>query len=510
MKSDEAAARHHAQNNIPSQAPMLESAVSVIGLGKLGACMAAAMASRGVRTIGVDTSPAAVETMQRKLAPVFEPGLAQMIASCDGLLHATVDVETAIRDSSMTFIVVPTPSNAEGAFSLEYVCAAMEPIGRALRDKSDHHIVVLTSTVLPGSTEYVIKPLLERISGKRCGTGFGLCYSPEFIALGSVLHDFLNPDLLLIGECDATAGERVAAFYRDALGIDAPTCRMAPVNAELAKIALNTYVTTKITFANLLAELCERLPGGDVDAVTQALGLDRRIGAKYLKGALGYGGPCFPRDNSALARLLKEMGVSSQLPDTVDWLNRSHPGRIVSMIEQHATNSSQRIAVLGLAYKPHTNVVDESQGVAIARQLADKGFEVTVFDPVAIESARGVLGGTVQYANSVADCVCDAAIIVVATDWPEFASVFDQIADLTHRPLIIDGWRLLRPSVPSSDGISYRGVGIGRPDQETCARLRRFVEQLAQPRPVGEAESKALEPKSPGARLKPRASAEHG
>jgi UDPglucose 6-dehydrogenase len=339
--------------------------------------------------------------------------------------------------------------------------------------------------VIPGSTEYMVKPLLEKASGKRCGTGFGLCYSPEFIALGSVLRDFLNPDLLLIGECDPGAGERVAAFYRDALKIEAPAVRMAPVNAELAKIALNTYVTTKITFANMLAELCERLPGGDVDAVTQALGLDRRIGAKYLTGALGYGGPCFPRDNSALARLLEEMGVSSQLPSTVDWLNRSLPGRVVAMIEELAPNP-RRVAVLGLAYKPHTNVVDESQGIAIASQLADKDFEVSVFDPVAIEPARALLGGAVQYATSVAECVRDAAIIVIATGWPEFSSVFQQTEALTPRPLIIDGWRMLRSSIPPSDGISYRGVGIGRPDHETSERLRRFVEQLARPRPEAE------------------------
>jgi UDPglucose 6-dehydrogenase len=235
----------------------------------------------------------------------------------------------------------------------------------------------------------------------------------------------------------------------------------------------------------MLAELCERLPGGDVDAVTQALGLDRRIGAKYLTGALGYGGPCFPRDNSALARLLEEMGISSQLPSTVDWLNRSLPGRVVSMIEL-APNPTRRVAVLGLAYKPHTNVVDESQGIAIARQLADKDFEVTVFDPAAIEGARILLGGAVHYATSVAECVRGAAIIVIATGWPEFSSVFQQTENSTPRPLIIDGWRLLRGSVPSSDGISYRGVGIGHPGYETRERLRHFVEQLARPRPVVE------------------------
>lgn len=473
-----------------------ETAVSVVGLGKLGACMAAAIASRGVRTVGVDVNPTAVEKVQRKLAPVFEPGLAEMMASCDGLLDATVDIGTAIGRTSMTFVVVPTPSNAEGAFSLEYVCAAMDLIGRALRDKSTRHTIVLTSTVLPGSTDYVVKPLLEKASGKRCGVDFSLCYSPEFIALGSVLRDFLNPDLLLVGECDPEGGERLTAFYRDALKIEAPAVRMAPVNAELAKIALNTYITTKITFANMLAELCERLPGGDVDAVTQALGLDRRIGAKYLMGALGYGGPCFPRDNSALARLLEEMGVSSQLPTTVDWLNRALPGRVVTMIEELAP-TPRKVAVLGLAYKPHTNVVDESQGIAIARQLAEKDFEVAVFDPVANESARSVLGGAVRYATSVAECVRDAAVIVIATSWPEFSSIFQQTENLSPRPVIIDGWRQLRSSVPSSDGISYRGLGIGRLDHGSGERLRNFVEQLAQPRSASE-ETKETAAKAAG------------
>jgi UDPglucose 6-dehydrogenase len=485
MMQDESTSRSNArvkpQFPALSQQPRPETAVSVVGLGKLGACMAAAMASRGVRTVGVDVDPASVEKVRQKIAPVFEPGLAEMMASCDGLLDATVDIGTAIRQTSMTFVVVPTPSDAEGAFSLEYVCAAMEPIGRALKEKSGWHTVVVTSTVLPGSTEYVVKPLLEKASGKRCGTDFGLCYSPEFIALGSVLRDFLNPDLLLIGECDARAGERVAAFYREGLKIDVPVVRMSSVNAELAKIALNTYVTTKITFANMLAELCEQLPGGDVDAVTQALGLDRRIGAKYLSGALGYGGPCFPRDNTAMARLLDEMGVSSQLPNTVDWLNRSLPGRVVAMIEKMAL-TSPRVAVLGLAYKPHTNVVDESQGVAIARQLADKDFAVAVFDPVAVGPAREFLGEDVEYATSIAECVQGAAIIVIATGWPEFSSIFQQTENATPRPLVIDGWRLLRGSIPESDGNAYRGIGIGRADHENSERLRHFVEQLTRPK----------------------------
>jgi UDPglucose 6-dehydrogenase len=459
---------------------VVKTDVSIVGLGKLGACMAAAMASRGVRTLGFDVHPAPIEKIQRKLAPVVEPGLAEMIAKCDGLLQATFDLATAVSETQLTFVVVPTPSNPEGAFSLEYVCAAMALIGQALRNKPGYHTVVLSSTVLPGSTEYVVKPLLERTSGKRCGSDFGLCYNPEFIALGSVLRDFLNPDFLLIGECDSTAGERLVSFYRDALGIEAQAARMTPVNAELAKIALNSYITTKITFANLLAEICERLPGGDVDAVTQAIGLDRRIGSKYLKGALGYGGPCFPRDNNALARLLDELGVAAVLPRTVDRLNRGQATRVVSLIERCGLRAPDRVAILGMAYKPNTNVVEESQGIAIALALADKGYEVSVYDPLATDLAKNVLKDAAQCAGSIVECMRGAKVVVIAADCPEFRLVYHQTANETPRPLILDGWRLLR-STAGFGTVGYRAIGIEHPQHETRERLRRFIEKLAQP-----------------------------
>jgi len=451
--------------------------VSVVGLGKLGACMAAAMASRGVPTIGVDVNADAVNSIRRKRAPVFEPGLAELIGNTNGLLNATTDIATAIQETQITFVVVPTPSNREGAFSLGYVCSAMEQIGRALRIKFGYHTVVLTSTVLPGSTEYVVKPLLEEVSGRQCGPDFGLCYSPEFIALGSVLRDFLNPDLLLIGECDDTAGVCLESFYRKGLRIEAPAKRMAPVNAELAKIALNTYVTTKITFANLLAELCERVPGGDVDAVTEALGMDRRIGARYLKGALGYGGPCFPRDNHALACLMEEVGVPADLPRAVDRLNRLQPGRVVSMVDKLTKRTSERIAVLGLAYKPDTNVVEESQGIAIALGLIQRGYKVSVFDPAANDAARRHLGDSVSYADTIADCIGDAGVIVLATDWPEFRNVLSLTADRVPAPIIIDGWRTLRDQ-PVSDDVSYRAIGLNDPNRDAQEHLRQFVVRL--------------------------------
>src|SRR5262249_44043123 len=207
--------------------------------------------------------------------------------------------------------------------------AAFGRIGAALAAKSGYHLVVLVSTVLPGSTRRLAS-LLERASGKTCGADFGVCYSPQFIALGSVIRDFLHPEFTLIGEFDDRSGQMLQAAFTDVLPDRPPSRRMSLENAELAKIALNTYVTMKITFANQLAAVSDRLPQGDVDTVTATIGLDVRIGPKYLKGGLGYGGPCFPRDNLAFGAMARELGANPDLWETIDRINRSIPSGLLN------------------------------------------------------------------------------------------------------------------------------------------------------------------------------------
>jgi UDPglucose 6-dehydrogenase len=281
---------------------MFEQAdVSIIGLGKLGASMMAGMASRGLKVIGVDVSPAAVEAICQGRAPVEETDLEKTIQANAGNIRATLDYTGAVHNTPISFVIVPTPSDERGAFSLEYAVQCFSAIGKALRTKNDYHVVVLTSTVLPGSSRHGLLPILEKESGKKCGVDFGLCYNPEFIALGSVIKNFLNPDFYLLGEFDRRSGDVLAAVHNRVSVNKAPIKRMSIENAELAKIAVNSYVTLKISYANMLADSCERIPGGDVDVISDAIGTDSRIGRKYLSGGLGFGGPCFPRDNAALA-----------------------------------------------------------------------------------------------------------------------------------------------------------------------------------------------------------------
>ncbi|QDU70795.1 UDP-glucose dehydrogenase family protein [Mucisphaera calidilacus] len=410
--------------------------VAMIGLGRLGAPIAACLAAGGFRVVGVDLKRETVEAINRRRPPVFEPGLEAMLGRVDDRLTATDDLAGAIRQTDASFVLVPTPSETDGSFSLDYVLAACEEIGEALRDLDRWHLVTIVSTVMPGDTSGAIQHTLERTSGKTCGEGFGLCYSPEFVALGTVIRDYLNPDMLLIGESDPRSGRTLASIYKAVVETDPPVSRMSFVNAEIAKISVNAYVTAKITFANTLAGICERVPGADVDAVTQAIGLDSRIGRKYLKGGIGYGGPCFPRDNAALAHVARAAGAIADFPETVDAVNRQQVDRMTAQALAVIPPQS-KIAILGLSYKPQSDVVDESQPVMLAERLAQAGHTVRAFDPAATPANKGYTLCDTQDA-----CLLDAHAVVLATPWPGMAEAV--IEQANQKPtIIIDPWRVL-------------------------------------------------------------------
>lgn len=417
--------------------------ISIVGLGKLGAPMMACFAAQGYNVIGVDINPNIVELINQGKAPVIEPQLDEWLQAHRDRISATQDYQEAVLNSDITFIVVATPSNGQGGFSTKYAQAAATGIGEALKHKSGWHLVVLTSTVLPGSTEADVVTILEAHSGKKCGVDFGVCYNPEFIALGSVIRDMLNPDFVLIGESDPHSGDFLEEFYRGILGNQVPIARMSIVNAELTKISVNTFVTTKISYANMLTEICERVPGCDVDVVTSAIGLDTRIGSKYIKGALGYGGPCFPRDNVAFSYMARSVGVEPTLAEATDTINWRQVPRLAKLVSSYLP-AGGKAGILGLSYKPNTNVIEESQGIELARLLLNNNTPVILYDPAAMDNAKQVLGDEPVFAQSLQQCVRQADVIVITTPWPEFKGIqFDDLnEELKHR-VVLDCWRIL-------------------------------------------------------------------
>ena len=320
---------------------------------------------------------------------------------------------------------------------------------------------------MPGSTEGAVLPALEAASGLKCGVDFGLCYNPEFIALGSVVRDMLRPDMILIGESETRSGAILEELYTGVCESNPRIRRMNYVNAELTKLSVNTFVTTKISYANMLAQVCETLPGADVDVVTAAIGCDTRIGNKYLKGALGYGGPCFPRDNVAFSALARANGVPALLAEATDAMNRRQVPRMAEMILARLPEGGTA-GVLGLSYKPFTDVIEESQGVAIARQLLASGARVVVFDPAAMENSARQLSGNVAFAASMQECVRQSDVLAITTPWPEFAQL--TAADFESGPeFVIDCWRMLTPE--ARDIVSeYFTLGKSRAAQQIQSR----------------------------------------
>lgn len=433
---------------------------AVVGLGKLGGPLAAVLADAGHEVVGVDLNDRAVAMLNDGVAPVEETGFQDLLNRCGTRLRATNVIGEAVAVSEITFVIVPTPTGRDGTFSLDLLLPAVAEIGSSLRDASAYHVVVITSTVMPGATGGPIAQALEEASGRTIGEGLGLCYSPEFIALGSVIRDMTNPDLVLIGESDARAGDALLAAISPAVKSNPAIRRMNYVNAELAKIAVNTFVTTKISFANMLGEICEQLHGADVDVVTAAMGLDSRIGTKYLRGATNYGGPCFPRDNVAFSRLAASVGTSADIAVATDRINRRQVQRLAELVRQVSESSHDRIAVLGLSYKPDTPVTDESTGLGLARRLHGEGFSVAVFDPVVGGAASQLLPSDIEISPSVDSCVAGAGVIVLATASREFKRLPEILdAKSGRRPVVIDCWRLLDPE---QGGASARLLYLGK------------------------------------------------
>jgi UDPglucose 6-dehydrogenase len=434
--------------------------ISIIGLGKLGSPMQAVMAHKGHTVVGVDLNPRTVAAINSGQAPVKEPHLQEMIDGSRERISATHSYEEALLSTDVTMIMVPTPSGPDGRFSMKYVMEAAEQIGAVLRKKAKWHLVVLSSTVMPGSTGGTLLPALEELTGKKCGPGFGLCYNPEFIALGNVVHDMLFPDMILIGESDERSGAILEEFYQGVCESNPKIRRMNFVNAELTKLSVNTFVTTRISYANMLAQVCETLPGADVDVVTSAIGCDTRIGQKYLKGALGYGGPCFPRDNVAFSALARGNGAPALLAEATDQLNRQQVPRLGAMILAKLP-AGGTAGVLGLSYKPDTGVIEESQGVALAKYLLQSGARVVVYDPEAMDGAREQLEGRVTFAAGPAECARQSDVLAITTPWGEFKQLTPQdFKRQARKAVVLDCWRIL-PREKFEEVVEYLTLGYG-------------------------------------------------
>ena len=417
-----------------------EHKITLVGLGKLGLPFLAAFASRGLKVIGVDVDIDKLCKLSWGTFRLVEPGVDELLKSYSENYCIMNKVVDAVLRTDITFILVPTPSEVSGAFSTQFVLDVCKDIAQAFKQKKNgYHLISVLSTVMPGSM-IKIKEYLEKESGKKCGEDFGLCYTPELVAIGNVLEGFLSPDFVMIGESDARAGRMMTEIYRKIFLNNPPMERSNFVNVELAKITLNAYITSKISFANSLAEICEKIPGADATRVTEIIGQDKRIGKRYLKPALGYSGFCFPRDSRAFIHMAKEIGVKAPISEASDIVNDRQINRVVTIIQERLPQDGI-VSVLGIAFKSNTDTTEESQGLGIAQKLAIRDIQVLIHDPLRPENLENLLIKKMHWIPELDTAIKDADIIIIANPCEEFKDLLPQ--NFKKGAMVIDCWKIL-------------------------------------------------------------------
>jgi UDPglucose 6-dehydrogenase len=442
--------------------------VAVVGTGYVGLVSGVCFAEMGHDVVCVDVNAAKVAKILRGEPPIHEAGLESLLRGQLGKrFTVTGDLGAAVHASDLSLIAVGTPFDGK-RIDLTYVRRAAEEIGAALRTKAGYHVVVVKSTVVPGTTDSVVSPILEEVSGKRAGVDFGVAMNPEFLTEGQAIRDFMEPDRIVLGAGDGRALEALDALYASFHGV--PVIRTNPRTAEMIKYASNAFLATAISFSNELANLCAAL--GQVDAVDVMKGLHAssyftvpgpdgsRVEApitSFLLPGCGFGGSCLPKDVSALAAHGEATGVPMALLRAVVAVNQGQPGQVLRQLEEHFPSlAGLRVAVLGLAFKPDTDDVRESPALPVIRLLLERQAMVKAYDPVAIPQARECLGATITYADSLEACLMEVDAAVLLTRWKQFEAVPALLRAMKSPPLLVDGRRQLdKRSIPR-----YAGIGI--------------------------------------------------
>ncbi|MDR0470860.1 MAG: UDP-glucose/GDP-mannose dehydrogenase family protein [Nitrososphaerota archaeon] len=445
----------------------MQPKISVIGVGYVGLCTALGLASRGYSVIATDIDAEKINKINQGFPPFFEPGLEEKLSRCiqKGTLTGLVNqTDRAILSTDFTYVAVGTPSKPDGSIDLTYIKSAVAAIGKALKQKSSYHLIIIKSTVVPGTTQNVLLPLLELESAKKCSVDFGLCVNPEFLRQGSAFHDTLHVDRIIIGSPDQQTSRRLEVLYQDIYSPQVPPILQTSLaTAELIKYASNAMLATKISFINTIANICEKIPGADVTVVAQAMGLDKRIGSQFLDAGLGYGGSCFPKDLKALLACSKALGYTPELLDATEKVNQKQPLRAIELCRQQlGTLSGKQIAILGLAFKPHTDDLREAQAIPLINQLLAEGACVAAYDPVALPLAKNIFKDSIYYASSAVDCLRNADCCILVTEWPEFKTLTpDFFKTNMKQPLLIDGRRIYNPQ-KFSKTLQFSAIGLGQ------------------------------------------------
>jgi UDPglucose 6-dehydrogenase len=429
--------------------------IGVIGTGYVGLVSAAGFAELGNEVWCIDIDAHKIERLKQGEIPIYEPGLEELVAKHRGRLHFSTDIADALEHARLLFVAVGTPPTYSGDADLSAVHAVVSSM-----PASDRHALVMKSTVPVGTGSSIKRSFVEQ--GK---PGFRFVSCPEFLKEGSAIADFLHPDRVVVGDDGDWAGDAVVELYRPLLNAQhggqgtGELVRTDIASAEMVKLAANAFLATKISFINEIANVCE-VTGANVTEVSKGIGLDDRIGPKFLQPGIGFGGSCFPKDVNALKQLAGNSGYHFQLLNAVIEVNELQKRRVIGKLHKHLGSLvGKRIALLGLAFKPNTDDMREASSLVLAARLQADGAKVSAYDPIAEEEAREIMSG-VDFAEGPLDAVRDADAVVLVTEWDEFRNLdWRELAEAMSGTVLIDGRNALDPAAVRAAGLAYEGIG---------------------------------------------------
>ncbi len=417
--------------------------ISVVGTGYVGLITGAGFAGLGHNVICVDIDKAKVEMLNSKKAPIYEKGLNELLRKVvPSKLRATADLNSAVMNTDFTFISVGTPSKKDGEIMLHQIEQVAGQIGSILKKKK-YHVIVIKSTVIPGTAEKIIS-ILEKASGKKFGNGFGLASNPEFLREGNALEDFLKPDRIIIGSTDKKGLQMTKELYSK---IKAPVLETSFREAEMIKYAANAFLATKLSFINEIGNIC-KLHNIDTNVVAKGIGMDKRINPYFLRSGIGFGGSCFPKDVSAIIFKASEKGYHPRLLRAVLDVNGYQPLKLMEILEKKGIKK-KKIAVLGLTFKEETDDIRDSPALSIIKELMMEDAELILYDPLAIDKVRKIFPH-LKYAKTPQDAVNQADIVLLLTEWDEFLKLN------YGNKIVIDGKNIFYNS--SKKPINYEGI----------------------------------------------------
>jgi UDPglucose 6-dehydrogenase len=437
--------------------------ICVVGSGYVGLVTGACLADFGMHVVGVDKDAAKIEALRRGKVPIYEPGLEALVKTNmdEGRLSFSTELGPAIENARAVFIAVGTPPKSDGSADLTFIREVADSIGKHL---NGYKVIVTKSTVPIGTGKMIEQLVSERVGGKH---RFAVVSNPEFLREGSAIEDFMHPDRVVVGTRDPEAAEILLDVYSPLVAADVPFIITDVESAELIKYASNGFLAVKISFINEVAQLCEAW-GANVEVVSKGMGLDNRIGPKFLSAGPGFGGSCFPKDTRAVAQIAREQGLRFRIIEAVLEVNEERKEQMIAKIDSALEGIAGRtVAVLGLSFKPNTDDIRESPALPIVQGLVDGGATVRAFDPEAMEGCRPLFP-TVTFCENAYDAAEGADALVIATEWNQFRKLeLDRLCDTLRRPLVIDLRNLYEPEKMAAAGFEY--VSIGRPTAHPAA-----------------------------------------